>query len=83
MRPNAAVGLQPSTQFTTHVTNCSSWIVRTAQEFKTDFESEASMALTFSAGAGSAPTNDMLSDEEHAPHGNDIEISVRSRPTEN
>jgi len=81
LRPNPAVGLQPSTQFSTHVTNYSSWIARTAREFETEFDSEASTGLTFSAG--SAPTNDvLLTDDEYTPHGdtNDIEMTVRSRP---
>jgi len=75
VRPNAAVGLQPSTQFTTHVTKYSSWIARTALEFETKFESEAS--------TGSGPTDEVLSDEEYAPHGNinGIEMTARSRPT--
>jgi len=81
LRPNPAVGLQPSTQFSTHVTNYSSWIARTAREFETEFESEASTGLTFSAG--SAPTDDvLLTDDEYGSHDvtNDIEMTVRSRP---
>ncbi len=81
VRPNAAIGLQPSTQFSTHVTNCSSWVARTAQELETEFEWEASARLTFSVGSG--PTDDVLSDDEYAPNVNDIEIAVRSRLTEN
>ncbi len=80
VRPNAAVGLQPSTQFTTHVTKYSSWIERTAQEFETEFESEASTGLTFSAGSG--PTDEVLSDEEYAPHGNDIEMDRQKQKVE-
>jgi len=67
-QPNAAVGLQPSAQFSTHITNCSSWVARTAQEFETEFEWEASTGCTSSADSG--PTDEVLSDDEHAPHGN-------------
>jgi len=79
-RPNAEVGLQPSTQFTTHVTNNSSWIARTAREFETEFESEASTGLTFSAG--SVLTDDvLLTDDEYGLHDvTNIEMTVRSRP---
>jgi len=78
IRPNPREGLQPSTQFTTHVTNYSSWIARTAQEFSTDFESDASTGLTFSAGSG--PTEDVfVSDDEYMSRDNDIEMTVRSR----
>ncbi len=76
MRPNAAVGLQPSAQFSTDVTGYSSWIARTAREFESEFESEASTGFMDSAGSGS--TN-ALSDDECAPHSNDIEMTDKSR----
>lgn len=80
--PNLNVMLDPSTQFTTHVTNYSSWIARTVNEFGTEFDSDASTGLTFSAGS-SGPTNNIsLSDDDYATHDeNDIEMSVRRRVT--
>jgi len=78
LQPNPAVALQPSNQLTTHLTNYSSWIARTAREFETEFDLEASTGLTFSAG--SAPTNDvLLTDDEYAPHSNDIEMTDKSK----
>ncbi len=68
VQPNAAVGLQPSVQFSTHVTHCSSWVARTAQEFGTEFEWETSTGCTSSGDSG--PTDEVRSDEEHALHGN-------------
>ncbi|KLO14336.1 hypothetical protein SCHPADRAFT_939628 [Schizopora paradoxa] len=84
MRPNANLnfnaGHNPTTQFTTHVTNYSSWIARTVHEFETDFDSEASTGLTFSAGSG--PSNGMTTDDDYATHDeNEIEMTVRRRVT--